>query len=276
MPDCGHGLVSVLMSVYNGASTLEKAAASILAQTYRDLELILCDDASTDDTWRIMQRIAASDARVTIFQNETNLGLGASLNRCLSHAQGEYIARQDADDLSDPDRIERTLDFLLSSGAPYAACGVRVFDDSGVWSTRQFPQKITKHIIAQKNPFFHPTMIFRRAVIESVNGYRAAPETRRTEDYDLVMRLAAAGEIGENLQAILYSVYEPQEAYLRHNAKTRLYEVRVRARGLRAMGSPASDYIYLVKPFIMACVPRGMMRSVKRLQWKWQSRNGKK
>lgn len=276
MPDCGHGLVSVLMSVYNGASTLEKAAASILAQTYRDLELILCDDASTDGTWRIMQRIAASDARVTIFQNETNLGLGASLNRCLSRAGGEYIARQDADDLSDPDRIERTMDFLLSSGAPYAACGVRVFDDSGVWSTRQFPQKITKHIIAQKNPFFHPTMIFRRAVIESVNGYRAAPETRRTEDYDLVMRLAAAGEIGENLQAILYSVYEPQEAYLRHNAKTRLYEVRVRARGLRAMGSPASDYIYLAKPLIMACVPRGMMRSVKRLQWKWQSRNGKK
>ena len=276
MPDCGHGLVSVLMSVYNGASTLEKAAASILAQTYRDLELILCDDASTDGTWRIMQRIAASDARVTIFQNETNLGLGASLNRCLSRAGGEYIARQDADDLSDPDRIERTMDFLLSSGAPYAACGVRVFDDSGVWSTRQFPQKITKHIIAQKNPFFHPTMIFRRAVIESMNGYRAAPETRRTEDYDLVMRLAAAGEIGENLQAILYSVYEPQEAYLRHNAETRLYEVRIRARGLRAMGSPASDYIYLVKPLIMACVPRGMMRSVKRLQWKWQSRNGKK
>ena len=54
MPGCDHGLVSVLMSVYNGAPTLEKAAASVLAQTYRDLELILCDDASTDDTWRIM------------------------------------------------------------------------------------------------------------------------------------------------------------------------------------------------------------------------------
>ena len=57
MPGCDHGLVSVLMSVYNGAPTLEKAAASVLAQTYRNLELILCDDASTDDTWRIMQRI---------------------------------------------------------------------------------------------------------------------------------------------------------------------------------------------------------------------------
>ena len=267
MPGCDHGLVSVLMSVYNGAPTLEKAAASVLAQTYRNLELILCDDASTDDTWRIMQRIAAQDARVTVFQNKTNRGLGASLNGCLSRAGGEYIARQDADDISDPDRIERTMDFLLSSGAPYAACGVRVFDDGGVWSTRQYPQKITKHIIAQKNPFFHPTMVFRRAVLEGVGGYSETPETRRTEDYDLVMRLAAEGVIGENLPEILYSVYEPKEAYLRHNAKTRLCEVRVRARGLRAMGSPASDYIYLVKPLIMACVPRGLMRSLKRLQW---------
>lgn len=276
MPGCDHGLVSVLMSVYNGAPTLEKAAASVLAQTYRNLELILCDDASTDDTWRIMQRIAAQDARVTIFQNKTNRGLGASLNGCLSRAGGEYIARQDADDVSDPDRIERTMDFLLSSGAPYAACGVRVFDDGGVWSTRQYPQKITKHIIAQKNPFFHPTMVFRRAVLEGVGGYSETPETRRTEDYDLVMRLAAEGVIGENLPEILYSVYEPKEAYLRHNAKTRLCEVRVRARGLRAMGSPASDYIYLVKPLIMACVPRGLMRSLKRLQWERPSCNRKK
>ena len=276
MPGCDHGLVSVLMSVYNGAPTLEKAAASVLAQTYRNLELILCDDASTDDTWRIMQRIAAQDARVTVFQNKTNRGLGASLNGCLSRAGGEYIARQDADDVSDPDRIERTMDFLLSSGAPYAACGVRVFDDGGVWSTRQYPQKITTHIIAQKNPFFHPTMVFRRAVLEGVGGYSETPETRRTEDYDLVMRLAAEGVIGENLPEILYSVYEPKEAYLRHNAKTRLCEVRVRARGLRAMGSPASDYIYLVKPLIMACVPRGLMRSLKRLQWERPSCNRKK
>ena len=276
MPGCDHGLVSVLMSVYNGAPTLEKAAASVLAQTYRNLELILCDDASTDDTWRIMQRIAAQDARVTVFQNKTNRGLGASLNGCLSRAGGEYIARQDADDVSDPDRIERTTDFLLSSGAPYAACGVRVFDDGGVWSTRQYPQKITKHIIAQKNPFFHPTMVFRRAVLEGVGGYSETPETRRTEDYDLVMRLAAEGVIGENLPEILYSVYEPKEAYLRHNAKTRLCEVRVRARGLRAMGSPASDYIYLVKPLIMACVPRGLMRSLKRLHWERPSCNRKK
>ena len=259
--------ISVLMSVYNQAATLERAAASILRQSCRDLELILCDDGSTDGTWSIIRRIAASDERVICFQNGKNLGLGASLNRCLARASGEYIARQDADDISDPLRLEKTLDFLLSSGAPYAACGVRVFDDTGVWSTRMFPQKITRHIIAQKNPFFHPTMLFRRAVLERVGGYSESADTRRTEDYDLVMRLAGQGLIGENLPEILYSVYEPEAAYRRHTAHTRLCEIRVRARGLRAMGAPAGEAVYLLKPLIMALVPRCMLKTVKRLQW---------
>ncbi len=262
-----HGLVSVLMSVYNNASMLQAAADSVLSQSYAHLELILCDDASTDNTWEIMQRIASADGRVICFQNEQNLGLGASLNQCLSRAHGEYIARQDADDVSDADRIEKTLSFLIKENAPYAACGVRVFDDGGVWSTRQFPQNITKHDIARRNPFFHPTMIFRREVLESVHGYCEESVTRRTEDYDLVMRLASRGLIGENLQEILYSVYEPPEAYLRHNARTRLNELRVRVRGLRAMRSPAGDYIWLCKPLIMALVPRGLMKCVKRAQW---------
>ena len=262
-----HGLVSVLMSVYNNASTLQAAADSVLSQSYAHLELVLCDDASTDGTWEIMQRIAQSDPRVICFQNDRNLGLGASLNRCLAKAHGEYIARQDADDVSDADRIEKTLSFLIRENAPYAACGVRVFDDGGVWSTRQFPQNITKHDIARRNPFFHPTMIFRREVLESVHGYCEDSITRRTEDYDLVMRLASCGLIGENLQEILYSVYEPPEAYLRHNAGTRLNEVRVRVRGLRAMHSPIVDYIWLCKPLIMALVPRGLMKCVKRAQW---------
>ena len=266
------GLVSVLMSVYNNAPTLEAAADSVLRQSYDNLELILCDDASTDDTWEIMQRIAARDARVLCFQNEKNLGLGASLNRCLARSAGEYIARQDADDLSDPDRLEKTLAFLLAENAPYAGCGVRVFDDNGVWSTRQFPQKITKHIIAQKNPFFHPTMIFRRGVLEAVGGYSESAVTRRTEDYDLVMRLAAQGIIGENLQEILYSVYEPPEAYLRHTAKTRMMEVRVRWRGFHLMGVPMRDYIYLAKPLIMAAIPRCALKTVKRIQWSRQKK----
>ena len=262
-----YGCISVLMSVYNGAATLEKAIDSVLNQTYQDLEFIICDDASTDGTWEILQRYEKLDKRVLCFQNQENIGLGASLNRCFEKSSGQYIARQDADDISDPNRLEKTINFLVSSPAPYVGCGVRVFDDDGVWSYRQYPKVITKHMIAQKNPFFHPTMMFRRSVLEQVSGYSEEKETRRTEDYDLVMRLASIGLIGENLQEALYSVYEPADAYLRHTKKTRWYEVRVRWRGLHTMKAPLSDYIYLARPIIMGSIPRCCLKQIKRFQW---------
>lgn len=261
-------LISVLMSVYNGAATLDKAIRSILTQTLADFEFIICDDASTDKSAGIIEHFAALDPRIRFIRNEKNLGLGASLNRCLAIAQGEYIARQDADDISAPDRLERTLDYLVINGCPYVGCGVSVFDEGGIWNKRMFPEIITKHIIAQKNPFFHPTMIFKKEVIDSVGGYRPAPETRRTEDYDLVMRLAGKGIIGQNFQEYLYDVYEPMDAYSRHTLKTRWYEIVVRVKGLRTMKSPLRDYIYLTKPVIMAIIPRRLVKKVKQLQWK--------
>lgn len=260
-------LISVLMSVYNGAATVERAIDSILGQTLSDFELILCDDASTDETWAILSTYAGRDNRIRLLRNAENRGLGYSLNRCLEIAQGAYIARQDADDISAPDRLERTLDYLRVHDLPYAACGVSIFDDEGVWSRRLFPEVITKHIIAQKNPFFHPTMLFQREVLLSVAGYRVTKVTRRTEDYDLVMRLAARGIIGQNLQEYLYSVYEPPEAYLRHTPRTRWYEVRVRFSGMQLMGAPFPDYVYLLKPIIMCMIPRRLLKTVKRLQW---------
>ncbi len=261
-------LISILMSVYNGETTLAAAMDSVLAQTFSNFELIVCDDGSQDRTWEILCEYDKKDSRVRIFQNDQNEGLGASLNRCLRMARGRYIARQDADDISAPERLERTLAYLQRENAPYVGCGVYVFDESGVWSRRMFPERIDKHIIAQKNPFFHPTMLFKREVLERAGGYRVAPQTRRTEDYDLVMRLAGQDVIGRNLQEYLYYVNEPLQAYRRHTLKTRLYEIQVRLYGLRQMRSPLRDYIYLGKPVIMCMIPRKLLRFIKQLQWK--------
>lgn len=260
-------LVSILMSVYNGEVTLAAAMDSILGQTLTDFELIVCDDGSKDRTWEILCGYKEMDPRVKLLQNERNLGLGASLNRCLKVAEGRYIARQDADDVSDPARLEKTLNYLRREGVPYVGCGVYVFDENGIWSQRMFPEHIDRHIIAQKNPFFHPTMLFQREALEQAGGYRVTPQTRRTEDYDLVMRLAAQGIIGQNLQEYLYYVNEPAQAYRRHTLKTRWYEVRVRLYGLRQMKSPLRDYIYVGKPVIMSMVPHKLLRQVKRIQW---------
>ena len=164
--------------------------------------------------------------------------------------------------------MEQTLKYLIDHNLPYVGCGVYVFDDTAVWSKRMFPEVITKHIIAQKNPFFHPTMIFKREIIEMVDGYRVVPMTRRTEDYDLVMRLAGKGIIGQNLQEFLYSVYEPVDAYSRHTLQTRWYEICVRIYGLRQMKAPIYDYVYLAKPIIMYLIPKRIKKFVKKLQWK--------
>lgn len=261
-------LVSILMSVYNAASTLEMAINSILDQSFSDFEFIICDDASTDRSWEIISDYAHKDSRIAAIRNVHNQGLGASLNCCLKISKGIYIARQDADDVSLPDRLELTLRFLQNENLPYAACGVFVFDDTGIWSQRIFPQEVTKHIIAQKNPFFHPTMIFKREVLESVNGYRVAEETRRVEDYDLVMRLAARGIIGMNLQKCLYGVYEPPQAYQRRTFKSRCAEIKVRFHGLRLMRSPFYDYLYLIKPVIVSLIPLRLLKAVKKFQWR--------
>lgn len=267
MMDSNSPNISILMSVYNGEKTLGKAIDSILEQTYRNFEFIICDDASTDGTLAILEEYSKKDGRIVLIKHSENKGLGASLNDCLEIARGKYIARQDADDISKPERLERTLEYLESTDSPYVACGIYVFDDKGVFSKRLFEEKITKHIIAKKNPFFHPTMLFKKEILDKVNGYRVAEETRRTEDYDLVMRLAAEGFIGRNLQDYLYYVYEPFDAYLRHTRKTRKYELRTRWRGLKLMKSPFYDYIYLVKPIIMSLIPHKLYKKLKQLQW---------
>jgi glycosyltransferase involved in cell wall biosynthesis len=102
--------VSVILAVYNGERFLSEAIDSILRQTFRDFEFLIVDDGSTDRTRDIIGSFR--DSRVTVVRNERNLGLSRSLNRALVMARGEYIARQDADDVSDPDRFAEQVRYL--------------------------------------------------------------------------------------------------------------------------------------------------------------------
>ena len=111
-------LVSVIMPAYNSQSTLAHAANSILAQTWRNLELIIVDDCSSDDTFSIAEAIAAEDSRVRVLRNPVNVGPYVSKNRALRLARGSYITGQDADDWSLPSRL--TSDITLLQGRPGA------------------------------------------------------------------------------------------------------------------------------------------------------------
>src|SRR5438105_464155 len=104
--------VSIVMSVYNGQPFLEETVKSILSQTFTDYEFVIIDDSSVDDTWEVLTRYADHDQRLVLRRNERNMGVVLSLNRGLDLAKGKFIVRQDADDISLPQRIEKQVNYL--------------------------------------------------------------------------------------------------------------------------------------------------------------------
>ena len=102
--------LTVIMPAYNAEEFLEESISSILNQTYSDFELLIGDDGSTDRTMEIIQSFC--DDRIIVMRNEKNLGIPCTLNRLIKASKGEYIARQDSDDISLPKRLEKQVDFL--------------------------------------------------------------------------------------------------------------------------------------------------------------------
>jgi glycosyltransferase involved in cell wall biosynthesis len=195
--------VSVVMSVYNGGRFSAEAIDSILRQTFADFELIIIDDASTDDTAAILA--SYGDPRIRRIKNTENLGLTRSLNLGISLAKGFYIARHDADDISEPDRLRQQVAFLRShTGVGLVGTNYHIIDTRGqVLETVRLPatDRELRARIVQGNIFCHGSVMFRRDVLDVVGGYHEGFPV--TQDYDLWLRLAEHSEIA-NLNAVLY------------------------------------------------------------------------
>ncbi|MDC3231265.1 glycosyltransferase, partial [Acidimicrobiia bacterium] len=104
--------VSVIMSAYNAEKSIEKTISSLLMQTYKNLEIIIADDGSTDRTYELLENFSQNNKNISLIKNSENLGLTKSLNILLGLAKGYYIARQDADDYSNANRISNQVRFI--------------------------------------------------------------------------------------------------------------------------------------------------------------------
>jgi len=111
------------------------------------------------------------DPRIKIFHYENNISLGNALNTCLKYAKGEYIARQDDDDISGKDRFEKQVSFL-DEDDDYCMVGycAYVYDENGVWGHYRVPEKPSKYDLLKNSPFMHPTMLMRRSALEVAGG----------------------------------------------------------------------------------------------------------
>jgi glycosyltransferase involved in cell wall biosynthesis len=196
--------VSVIVPNYNGAAFLADAIRSVQQQTLRELEIIVADDGSKDDSVAIVTRMMADDPRIRILRSERNRGPAAARNSALAVASGEWIAVMDGDDLMDPERLTKLVTWARRDGAELAADNLVEFFErgpqqpflTGRWAAAPFWIDLVGYIkqnifygsgpqLGYLKPLFHASLL---------QDCRYDETLRIGEDYDLVVRILAAGK----------------------------------------------------------------------------------
>ena len=234
-------LVTVLLAVHDGEAYVRTAMASVLGQTFSDLELVVVDDASTDRTPAILA--AVGDPRMRLLRNEAQLGLAASLNRGLDEARGRYVARLDADDVAMPRRLERQLERLRATPnvGVVGSAVLELVDTSRVGAMHAMPTLPQEVRLAAlfSSPFFHPAVVVDRDVLDR-HELRYDTSFEESEDYDLWSRLLEVAD-GDNVPdpLVLYRVH-PEQASQRRRELQRECQLRVARRAIAAVAPDLS------------------------------------
>ncbi len=252
--------ISVIMGIFNCADTLAEAIDCILAQTATDWELILCDDGSTDDTFAVASVYQAQyPDKIVLLRNETNLGLNATLNKCLSAAKGKYIARMDGDDRCAVDRFEKELAVLEQEpDIAIVSTDMAHFDETGIWGRIAHPTAPEPRDLLRETPFCHAPCMVRREAYEAVGGYSVSERLLRVEDYHLWVKMYKAGFRGRNIHEVLYHMRDDRHAYSRRKFRYRLNEAYVKALVVKLFHLPITGYVHVLRPIIVGLLPAFM------------------
>ena len=259
--------ISVLMGIYNCTDTLAQAVASIQNQTYTNWELILCDDGSADHTYEVAQSLARNDSRIVLLKNEKNLGLNATLNRCLGVATGEYVARMDGDDDCVPERFEKQIAFLESHPEfQIVSSSMILFDENGEWGLATSPEYPQPEDTVGGTAFCHAAVMLKKNCMDRVGGYTEDRLMLRVEDVNLWIKLYAAGYRGYNIQEPLYRMRNDQNALNRRKYIYRVNSVYVRLQGCQMMKLGPKCYLKACIPMINGLVPAKLRQLIRRKQ----------
>ena len=207
--------ISVLMTVRNNEKYIEESVESILAQSYRDFEFLIVDDASTDATYRKLENLAQRDSRIALRKNQINLGVAGSLNLLIDEADGEYLARMDGDDIAVIDRFERQVRVLDSGQADICGGWVAAFGKRSE-AVMKFPVEdaAIRTQMVFFNPFCHPTILMKRELLQ-VERYNE--NMKHVEDYDLWQRLSGMAKMHNLPHVILLYRRHANQAWSLHS-----------------------------------------------------------
>ena len=267
------------MPTFNSSEALlNKSIESAIAQTLKNWELIIVDDASTNDTPRMLDAWAAKEARIRVIHKEKNefrtLGISGSLNRGIDGAKGEYIARLDQDDYwIDPQKLEKQIAFFASHpDHVVVGGGVIVVDDGGKEQFRYFKKETDDEIRKTAlfaNPFSHTTVMFRADAAIAAGKY----QVKHIEDWDLWLRMGARGKF-YNFQEyfVAYTMNNQNSSFINQKPLSRIILTLLwRERGnypgfWRAYPVNLAQYVYalLPIPFAVRLKFRSFLSSLKR------------
>ena len=253
--------VSVALPIYNGDAFLREAVDSILAQTFRDWELLLVDDFSTDSSRRIAEEYAQRDGRVRVLTNTQGKGVAGAGNTGLAAAAGVYVARMDQDDVSLPERLQRQVRFM-ETHPQVGACGTW-FRYLGTQEVIRYPESHAdiKIRLLGNTALAHPSVIMRRSVLLA-SGLRYDAAFDCAEDYHLWIRLAAVTELANIPEVLLeYRAHAAQISQQFSPAQTaqvrQLRLLQAQALGLVLAPEEVALYLALVTaaPLTQAQLP---------------------
>ena len=198
-------LVSVLLPVFNAEHFIKRCIYSLLSQTYSNIEIIVIDDGSTDNTYNILIALRALDSRIKLYR-QRNQGLTKSLNIGSHYANGELLARQDADDVSLPHRFELQVKEFRSKYIDF--CCSRTFFMPKMHASPSLRYYLPRGAsLLFENVFIHGTYMISRTTFNLLNGY--CEKYKYSQDYDFVARLLEAGFKYSYLSSALYISYSP-------------------------------------------------------------------
>lgn len=255
--------VSVIMPVHNGGPFLMEAVSSILHQSLRDLELVVVDDGSTDDT--VHQLGDVRDGRLVLIR-QPRAGIVSALNRAVEASRAPYIARMDADDVALSERLERQVAYLDSHpSVGVLGTWVERIDESGTaqgniaprWSRAELRSRLIRH-----NLLMHPSVMIRRSVFEQVGLY--SRDFPVAEDYDLWLRAVARWEVAILPEVLLRYRQHPRSST---EARQRLMlecATRARWRAIARGTYPRTSLIWLVGPALLRLLPASLSIALRR------------
>lgn len=253
--------VSVLIGIYNCASTLDEALDSLYNQTFQDFKIILCDDGSSDNTYQVAKSHADAHDNIILIRNVKNMGLNYTLNRCLEYADTEYCARMDGDDISLPTRFEKEVKFLDEHPEfAIVTTPMKYFDAGGIFRVGTGGREPKLTDFPKASPFCHAPCMVRKEAYDAVDGYTVDKKLLREEDYHLWIKMYKAGYRGYTIDEALYMMRDDRNAARRRTFKSRCNEAYVKHLACKMLGLPFYYHIHCLKPLILGVMPVWMYR----------------